>query len=73
VEREHICFEKWGISPALIEPAPGQSLLRNLEGARGVMTAALDGGGRRIGSPVASTKTPGGWRGAAWRLGYDLV
>jgi hypothetical protein len=55
-------LKQWGTSPTLIEPVTGQLLLRNLEGARGVTMAALDGSGRRAGAPVAATKTPEGWR-----------
>jgi len=55
-------LKQWGTSPTLIEPVTGQLLLRNLEGARGVTLAALDGRGQRIGPPVAATKTPEGWR-----------
>jgi hypothetical protein len=55
-------LKQWGNSPTLIEPVTGQLLLRNLEGARGVTMAALDGRGQRIGAPTAATKTPEGWR-----------
>jgi hypothetical protein len=55
-------LKQWGTSPTLIEPVTGQLLLRNLEVARGVTIAALDGSGRRIGAPVAAKKTPEGWR-----------
>jgi hypothetical protein len=55
-------LKQWGTSPTLIEPVTGQLLLRNLEGARGVTIAPLDGRGQRIGAPVAATKTPEGWR-----------
>jgi len=55
-------LKQWGTSPTLIEPVTGRLLLRNLEGARGVTMAALDGRGQRIGAPVAATKTPEGWR-----------
>jgi hypothetical protein len=55
-------LKQWGTSPTLIEPVTGQLLLRNLEVARGVTIAPLDGRGQRIGAPVAATKTPEGWR-----------
>ncbi len=55
-------LKQWGTSPTLIEPVTGQLLLRNLEGARGVTVAALDGRGQRIGGPVAAVRTPEGWR-----------
>jgi hypothetical protein len=55
-------LKQWGTSPTLIEPVTGQLLLRNIEGARGVTMAALDGRGQRIGAPAAATKTPEGWR-----------
>jgi hypothetical protein len=55
-------LKQWGTSPTLIEPVTGQLLLRNLEGARGVTIAALDGRGQVIGAPVAAMKTPEGWR-----------
>ncbi|MBO0860353.1 MAG: hypothetical protein J2P21_18130 [Chloracidobacterium sp.] len=55
-------LKQWGTSPTLIEPVTGHLLIRNLEGARGVTIAALDGRGQRIGAPVAATKTPEGWR-----------
>lgn len=51
-----------GTSPTLIEPVTGKVLLRNLEGARAVTIAALDGRGQRLGAPVAAQKTPEGWR-----------
>jgi hypothetical protein len=54
-------LKQWGASPTLIEPVTGQLLLRNLEGARSVTMAALDGRGQRIGAPVAAKKTPEGW------------
>ncbi|HEX5084946.1 MAG TPA: hypothetical protein VFY40_23130 [Blastocatellia bacterium] len=54
-------LKQWGTSPTLIEPVTGQLILRNLEGARGVTIAALDGRGQRIGSPTVATKTPEGW------------
>lgn len=55
-------LKQWGTSPTVIEPVTGQLLIRNLEGARGVMMAALDGRGQRIGAPVAAKKAPEGWR-----------
>jgi hypothetical protein len=55
-------LKQWGTSPTLIEPVTGQLLIRNLEGARGVTIAALDGRGQRIGAPVAAKKTSEGWR-----------
>ncbi len=55
-------LKQWGTSPTLIEPVTGQLLIRNLEGARGVTIAALDGRGQRIDAPVAAKKTPEGWR-----------
>jgi hypothetical protein len=55
-------LKQWGTSPTLIEPVTGQLLIRNLEGARGVTVAALDGRGQRIGAPVAAKKTSEGWR-----------
>jgi hypothetical protein len=55
-------LKQWGTSPTLIEPVMGQLLIRNLEGARGVTIAALDGRGQRIGAPVAAKRTPEGWR-----------
>jgi hypothetical protein len=55
-------LKQWGTSPTLIEPVTGQLLLRNLEGARGVTIAALDGRGQRIGESTAAKKTPEGWR-----------
>jgi hypothetical protein len=55
-------LKQWGTSPTLIEPVTGQLLIRNLEGARSVTMAALDGSGRLIGAPAAATKTTEGWR-----------
>jgi hypothetical protein len=55
-------LKQWGISPTLIEPVTGQLLLRNIEGARGVTMAALDGRGQRSGAPVAAKKAQEGWR-----------
>jgi hypothetical protein len=63
-------LKQWGTSPTLIEPVTGQLLLRNLEGARSVTIASLDGSGRRIGAPVAATKTPEGWQ---VRLGEQVT
>jgi len=61
-------LKQWGTAPTLIEPVTGRLLLRNLEGARGVTIAALDGRGQRIGAPIAATKTPEGWRVALGEL-----
>ena len=61
-------LKQWGASPTLIEPVTGSLLLRNLEGARGVTIAALDGRGQRIGAPVAAMKTPEGWQVALGEL-----
>jgi hypothetical protein len=55
-------LKQWGSSPTLIEPVTGQLLFRNLEGARSVTIAALDGRGQRIGAPVAAKKTQEGWQ-----------
>ncbi len=63
-------LKQWGMSPTLIEPVTGQLLLRNLEGARGVTIAALDGRGQRIGSPIRAKKSPEGWR---IRLGEQVT
>jgi hypothetical protein len=63
-------LKQWGGSPTLIEPVTGQLLMRNLEAARGVTIAALDGRGRRIGAPVAARQTPAGWR---VRLGEQVT
>jgi hypothetical protein len=51
-------LKQWGTAPTLIEPVTGQLLVRNLEGARNVTIAALDGRGQRIGAPVAAKQTP---------------
>jgi len=63
-------LKQWGTSPTLIEPVTGQLLIRNLEGARNVAIAALDGRGQRIGAPVAAKKTSEGWR---VRLGEQIT
>jgi hypothetical protein len=55
-------LKQWGTAPTLIEPVTGHLLLRNLEGARSLTIAALDGRGQRIGAPAAARKTPEGWR-----------
>jgi hypothetical protein len=55
-------LKQWGTSPTLIEPVTGQLLIRNLEGARGVIMYALDGRGQRISASTAAIKTPEGWR-----------
>jgi hypothetical protein len=55
-------LKQWGTTPTLIEPVTGHLLLRNLEGARSLTIAALDGRGQRIGAPAAARKTPEGWR-----------
>jgi len=55
-------LKQWGTSPTLIEPVTGQLLIRNLEGARGVVMSALDGRGQRISASTAAIKTPEGWR-----------
>jgi hypothetical protein len=55
-------LKQWGTTPTLIEPVTGQLLLRNLESARGMTIAALDGRGQRIGAPVAAKKTQAGWQ-----------
>ena len=53
---------QWGTAPTLIEPVTGQLLIRNLEVARGMSIAALDGRGKRIGTPVPATKTADGFK-----------
>ncbi len=50
-----------GHSPTLIEPVTGTVTLRNIEGARSVSAAALDGSGKPIGSPISAKKTADGW------------
>ncbi len=55
-------LKQWGTAPTLIEPVIGHLLLRNIDGARNVTIAALDGRGQRIGSPVAAKKSTDGWR-----------
>src|SRR6185436_19281375 len=55
-------LKQWGTAPTLIEPVTGQLLVRNLEGARNVTIAALDGRGQIIGAPVVAKKTQDGWQ-----------
>ncbi len=47
--------------PSLIEPVTGTATLRNLEGAKAVTAAALDGSGKPIGGPIQGKKTAAGW------------
>jgi hypothetical protein len=50
-----------GHSPTLIEPVAGTVTLRNIEGAKSVSAAALDGSGKPIGAPIPARKTAAGW------------
>jgi hypothetical protein len=54
-------LENPGGPPALIEPVAGTVTLRNLDQARGISVAALDGAGKPIGEAIAAKKTAGGW------------
>jgi hypothetical protein len=53
---------EYGTSPTLIEPVKGQVVLRNMTGARRVTVSALDGGGHKMGQPVAAKQTQDGWQ-----------
>ena len=61
---------RWGASPTVVEPVAGQVLIRNIDKARGVTVAALDGCGHRIGLPVRAVKTDDGWK---FRLGEQVT
>jgi hypothetical protein len=50
-----------GGSPTLIESVTGRIILRNLAGATSVTAQPLDGAGRRLGEPVAASRTNAGW------------
>jgi hypothetical protein len=47
--------------PTLIEPVTGRIVLRNIEKATAVYSAALDGAGRRLGAPIAAKRNADGW------------
>jgi hypothetical protein len=69
-------LKEWGTAPTAIEPVTGAIVLRNLEGARRVTIAGLDGGGRRIGQPVPAVKVAEGWRvaiGGATTTWYEIL
>ena len=63
-------LKRWGASPTIIEPVTGQVLIRNIDKARSVTVAALDGSGQRIGGPVRAVKTEAGWK---FRLGGQVT
>lgn len=50
-----------GESPSLIEPVAGTIVLRNLEGAKSVTAAPLDGAGRPLPDMLTARKTAEGW------------
>lgn len=50
-----------GGSPSLIEPVSGDLTLRNIEKAKAVSVAALDGAGNSIGEAIQGKKTTDGW------------
>jgi hypothetical protein len=51
----------YGGSPTLIEPVTGMVTLRNIDKARGVSVAALDGSGKPLGDAIHAKKTAEGW------------
>jgi hypothetical protein len=51
----------YGGSPTLIEPVTGTVTLRNIDKARGVSVAALDGAGKPLSEPIQAKKTAEGW------------
>jgi hypothetical protein len=57
----HTRLVNYGGSPTLIEPVTGTVTLRNLEKARGVSVAALDGAGKPVGETILARKTKDGW------------
>ncbi len=63
-------LKQWGASPTTIEPVTGQVLIRNIDKARSLTVAALDGCGHRIGAPVPALKTDDGWK---FRLGDQVT
>ena len=63
-------LKRWGTSPTIVEPVTGQVLIRNIDRARSVTVAALDGRGQRIGTPARAVRTDDGWK---FRLGEQVT
>jgi hypothetical protein len=63
-------LKRWGSSPTIVEPVTGHVVIRNIDKARSVTVAALDGCGQRVGSPVLAVKTVDGWK---FRLGGNVT
>jgi hypothetical protein len=51
----------YGGAPTLIEPVSGMLTLRNIDKARGVSVAALDGAGKPLGESIQAKNTAEGW------------
>ena len=63
-------LKRWGTTPTIVEPVTGQVQIRNINKARSVTVAALDGCGQRIGEPARAVKTGDGW---SFRLGEQVT
>jgi hypothetical protein len=72
---DHTALADWGGPPTLIEPVTGRITLRNLEAAKAVSVAALDGAGRRMPEALPVKLTSQGWQitvGAAATTWYEI-
>jgi hypothetical protein len=58
----HTGLSAWGSAPTLIEPVSGRILLRDLDGAAGVLVQPLDGAGQPLGQPVAAARDGNTWQ-----------
>ncbi len=60
-DEKHLTAVSTGGPPSLIEPVTGTVTLRDLQGAKAVSAAALDGSGKPLGSPIEAKKAASGW------------
>jgi hypothetical protein len=56
----HTMFEEWGAAPTRIEPIRGWLLLKQIEGAVGMIVTPLDGAGRPLGE-IRGRRVEAGW------------
>lgn len=57
----HTMLEKWGTAPTWIEPVKGWLLLKDLDGALGVVATPLDGAGQAAGPDIKGRMLESGW------------
>jgi hypothetical protein len=57
----HTMLDKWGTAPTWIEPVKGWLLLKDLDGALGVVATPLDGAGRPAGPDIKGRMLESGW------------